>query len=68
VVEGGLIPLPPATANALALALDPRSVGHETLLSKLPITPEMVHQALIAAKEGVVPQPPWHAAWPLRSA
>jgi carbon-monoxide dehydrogenase large subunit len=64
--EGGLIAVPPAIANAIARAIDPGAVGHEILLSKLPITPELVFQALTAARDGIANPPPWQCEWPLR--
>jgi carbon-monoxide dehydrogenase large subunit len=64
--EGGLIAVPPAIANALARAINPQATGHEVLLSKLPITPELVFQAFEAARSGRCNPPPWHGEWPLR--
>ena len=64
--EGGLIPVPPAIVNAIARAIDPKAVGHEALLSKLPITPEMVFGAIEAARTGQIVPPQWQDAWPLR--
>ncbi len=64
--EGGLIAVPSAIANAIARAIDPRAVGHEISLSKLPITPEMVFQAFAAARDGKFDSPPWRSEWPLR--
>jgi carbon-monoxide dehydrogenase large subunit len=64
--EGGLIAVPPAIANAIARAIDPEAVGHEVLLSKLPITPEQVFQAFEAARSGIHNPPPWYGEWPLR--
>lgn len=43
--EGGVIPSAAALANALARAIDPRRVGHETALYELPLKPERVFNA-----------------------
>jgi carbon-monoxide dehydrogenase large subunit len=64
--EGGLIPVPSAIANAISRAIDPKAVGHEMALSKLPITPEMVFRALALAQKGDLQSPPWQNEWPLR--
>jgi len=64
--EGGLIPVPSAIANAISRAIDPKAVGHEMALSKLPITPEMVFRALALAQKGDLQPPPWQNEWPLR--
>jgi carbon-monoxide dehydrogenase large subunit len=63
--EGGLIAGPPAIANALARAVDSEAVGHERHLSRLPITPEMVLQAIQAASAQSDDQPAWQIDWPL---
>jgi carbon-monoxide dehydrogenase large subunit len=63
--EGGLIAVPPAIANAIARAIDPEAVGHEVFLSKLPITPELVLQAIETARSGLHGPPPWYGVWPL---
>jgi aerobic carbon-monoxide dehydrogenase large subunit len=64
--EGGLIPVPSAIANAISRAIDPKAVGHEMALSKLPITPEMVFRALALAQNGDLQPSPWQNEWPLR--
>jgi len=64
--EGGLIPVPSAIANAISRAVDPKAVGREMASSKLPITPEMVFQAVAHARKGDLQPPPWQNEWPLR--
>jgi carbon-monoxide dehydrogenase large subunit len=51
--EGGVIPAPPAIVNALARAIDPAGIGHETPLFHVPVNPEAVLAACRKAAKGV---------------
>jgi aerobic carbon-monoxide dehydrogenase large subunit len=51
--EGGIIPVAAALTNALARAIDPTRLGHETLLFSLPLKPERVFAACQHALKAV---------------
>jgi carbon-monoxide dehydrogenase large subunit len=49
--EGGIIPVAAALANALARAIDPSRVGHESALFTLPLRPDRVYASCRAAAD-----------------
>jgi hypothetical protein len=50
----------------MSRAIDPKVVGHEMALFKLPITPAMAFRALVLAQKGDLQPPRWQNEWPLR--